>query len=134
MLFGQKLEALQDSLLQRREPLHLRSGDPVLPRNPAQLLCVRPRPPLELPSLIPPAIQETLPGNQGPDAEQHREVVYAIDRGQGRKPCQRGERGDAKDRSLQPSVPLSERIQYGPTLVLAAPQACGRPRLGGLPC
>src|SRR5215207_8105714 len=130
MLLRQKLEALQDSLLQRREPLHLRSGDPVLPRNLAQLLRVRPRPPLELPSLIPPTVQETPTSNQGPDAEQHREWVGAIDRGQGRKPCKRGERGDAKDRPPQPSVPLSDRIHYAPTLVLAAPQALWTSKVG----
>src|SRR5215207_4141300 len=130
MLLRQKLEALQDSLLQRREPLHLRSGDPVLPRNLAQLLRVRPRPPLELSSLIPPAVQETPTSNQGPDAEQHREGVYAIDRGQGRKPCKRGERGDAKDRPPQPSVPLSDRYHYAPTLVLAASQALWMSKVG----
>src|SRR3712207_4856975 len=114
MLLGQKLEALQDPLLQRREPLHLRSSDPVLPCNPAQLLRVRPRPPLKLPSLIPPAIQETLSTIQAPDAEQHRKGVYAIACAQSRKSHKRAEQGDTSDRLLQSFVPPIERILYAP--------------------
>ena len=78
-----------------------------------------------------PAIQETLTTSQGLDAEQHRKGVYAIDRGQGRKPCKRGERGDAKDRSPQPSVLLSDRIHYAPRSSSPRRRPCGRPRLGG---
>src|SRR5215207_3619636 len=127
MLLGHKFEALQNALLQRREPHHLWGGDPVLPRNPAQLRCVRPRPPLELPSLIPPAVQETPTSSKRPDAEQHREGVCAIDCGQGRKPRERGEQSGASDRLPESFVPLtflplSDHIHYTLTFVITAPQ------------
>src|SRR5215218_4356562 len=66
MLLGQKLKPLLDPLLQRREPLYLRSGDPILPRNPAQLRRVRPSPPFELPRSFPRRSSRRFPATRAP--------------------------------------------------------------------
>src|SRR5215218_3298881 len=78
-LRGQKLPALEQSVLQSRQALHLRRGDTILPRHPAEFSPVVPHPAQELPARVFAPVQEPAARDEGPDAEQTGEYVIRFE-------------------------------------------------------
>src|SRR5215203_6675925 len=90
---GQEFPALQQPVLQRHKPLHLRRRGAVLPRHPAELRPVVPDPAQELPARVLAPVEQPPARGDGPDAEQAGEDVMRFEGREGPDSREGGERG-----------------------------------------
>src|SRR5215212_10136112 len=94
-LLGQKLPALQQPVLQARQPLHLRRRDAILPRHPAKLSPVVPGPAQDLLARVLAPVEEPTACDKGPDAQQTGEDVRCFEGRKGSETCEGSERRKA---------------------------------------